>query len=71
MLSANESPRMERTAEARLGFALAEHLSFIVKSGLLLMISGAILYLLLGATYPPIHDTLHHFRHSLAVVPCH
>ena len=62
---------MEKTAESRIDVALPEHLSFLVKSGLLLVLSGAILYLLLGASYPLIHDALHNFRHSLAVVPCH
>lgn len=62
---------MERTIAGRIGLALPEKFLFAMKSGLLLILCGAILYLLLGATYPPIHDTLHNFRHSLAVVPCH
>lgn len=48
-----------------------EPLSFFLKSGLLLAVTGAILYLLLVAAYPRVHDTLHDFRHSLAIVPCH
>ncbi|MFQ5539646.1 MAG: CbtB-domain containing protein [Candidatus Binatia bacterium] len=35
------------------------------------MLTGSILYLLLFATYPPIHDAFHDLRHSLAIVPCH
>jgi hypothetical protein len=62
---------MERTVDSRLGFALPEHLSFAIKAVILLSVSGALLYLVLAATYPPIHDTFHQFRHSLAVVPCH
>ena len=62
---------MEKSIAARRGLALPEFPSFLVKSGFLLILSGFILYYLLGATYPPLHDTLHHFRHSLAIVPCH
>jgi hypothetical protein len=38
---------------------------------LFLLLIGAILYSLLAATYPPLHDAVHDFRHSLAIVPCH
>lgn len=62
---------MERTVAGRLGFALPERLSFIVKSSSFLLASGTILYVLLAAGYPAVHDTLHNFRHALAVVPCH
>ena len=62
---------MEKTIAAWRDLALPEFLSFLVKSGFLLILSGFILYYLLGATYPPLHDTLHNFRHSLAIVPCH
>lgn len=62
---------MEKSIAAWRGLALPEFFSFLVKSGFLLILSGFILYYLLGATYPPLHDTLHNFRHSLAIVPCH
>ena len=62
---------MEKAIQSSIRIVFPESFSFLVKSGLLLAASGAILYLLLMATYPPIHDTLHHFRHSLAIVPCH
>jgi hypothetical protein len=54
-----------------LGLALPEQLSFFIKSGLFLFASWSILYVLLAAGYPAVHDTLHNFRHALAVVPCH
>jgi hypothetical protein len=50
---------------------ISELLSFFVRSGFLLAVSGLILYLLLVAAYPPVHDALHDFRHSLAIIPCH
>jgi Probable cobalt transporter subunit (CbtB) len=62
---------MDRTATSRLAIGLPEHVSFLMKSGLFLFASGAILYVLLAAHYPAVHDTLHNFRHALAVVPCH
>jgi hypothetical protein len=62
---------MERTVANWLGVALPEQLSFCLKSALFLLASWSILYVLLAAGYPPIHDTLHNFRHALAVVPCH
>jgi hypothetical protein len=62
---------MERTVAGWLGLSLPERLSFIVKSSSFLLASGAILYVLLAADYPAVHDTLHNFRHALAVVPCH
>ena len=62
---------MEKAIETWRSIALPGPVSFLVKSGLLLLLSGLVLYYLLGATYPPLHDTLHHFRHSLAIVPCH
>ncbi|TAK05774.1 CbtB-domain containing protein [bacterium] len=62
---------MDKTIAAWRILGLPESVSFLIKSGLLLVVSGFILYYLLGATYPPLHDTLHHFRHSLAIVPCH
>ena len=62
---------MERTVASWLGVALPEPLAFVVKSGLFLFAAWAILYVLLAAGYPAVHDTLHNFRHALAVVPCH
>jgi Probable cobalt transporter subunit (CbtB) len=62
---------MERAVPSRLGVALPEPVSFIIKSGIFLLASGAILYVLLAAGYPAVHDTLHNFRHALAIVPCH
>ncbi len=62
---------MEKLAGITTEVVLPEASFFFVKSGLLLILAGAILYLLLFATYPPIHDSLHDLRHSLAIVPCH
>ena len=62
---------MERTVAGSLGFPLSERLSFFIKSTALLFVSGLILYVLLAAHYPAVHDTFHNFRHALAVVPCH
>jgi Probable cobalt transporter subunit (CbtB) len=62
---------MERAVPSRLGFALPEPVLFLIKSGIFLLVSGAILYVLLAAGYPAFHDTLHNFRHALAIVPCH
>jgi Probable cobalt transporter subunit (CbtB) len=61
---------MERTLAA-LGLALPEQISFLLKSGVFLCASGVILYLALASSYPAVHDTLHNFRHALAIVPCH
>ncbi len=39
-----------------------------------LLITGIVsltLYLVLFTTLDPMHDATHHFRHSLAIVPCH
>lgn len=62
---------MEKIAGIFTGVTLPEIYYFLTRSGFFLIFSGAILYLLLFATYPPIHDTLHGFRHSLAIIPCH
>jgi hypothetical protein len=66
-----ETFMLDRTAAARLGIALPELISFFIKSGIFLTLSGGVLYLVLAATYPAVHDTLHNFRHGLAIVPCH
>ena len=62
---------MERSIAAARLLTLPEQVLFLGKS--LLFISGcaAILYVALAAEYPAVHDTLHNFRHALAVVPCH
>jgi Probable cobalt transporter subunit (CbtB) len=62
---------MERALGVWSGFALPERRLFLIKSGVFLFASAAILYVLLAAGYPSVHDTLHNFRHALAVVPCH
>jgi Probable cobalt transporter subunit (CbtB) len=61
---------MERTLTG-LGAALPEQFLFLLKSGVFLCASAVILYVALAASYPVVHDTLHNFRHALAVVPCH
>jgi hypothetical protein len=62
---------MDRIEIGRVPLELPEHGWFLVKSFLFLFTAGAILYVLLAAHYPAVHDTLHNFRHALAVVPCH
>ena len=62
---------MERIVTHRLGIEVSEYSSFLFKSGVLLMVSAALLYVALAASYPAVHDTLHNFRHALAIVPCH
>jgi Probable cobalt transporter subunit (CbtB) len=62
---------MERAIARWLDVVLPEPLSFMIKSAGLLLATGTILYVLLAASYPTVHDTLHKFRHALAVVPCH
>lgn len=54
-----------------LGVTVPELVSFMMKSGMLLTLSGMILWIALAAHYPAVHDTMHNFRHALAVVPCH
>ena len=62
---------MERTVTSRLGFAISEPASFLIKSGIFLTLCGVTLFVTLAASYPAVHDTLHNVRHALAVVPCH
>lgn len=66
----SEGKIMERTV-AWLGLALPEQILFLLKSAVFLCASGVILYVALASSYPAVHDTLHNFRHDLAVVPCH
>ena len=62
---------MEKAFVGWLGVTVPEPISFMMKSGMLLMLSGTILWIALAAHYPTVHDTMHNFRHALAVVPCH
>lgn len=62
---------MEKVVAGWLGVAVPEPVSFIVKSSMLLFLSGTILWIALAAHYPAVHDTMHNVRHALAVVPCH
>ncbi len=66
-----EGRTVEKIAGIVTGVALPEIYYFLMKSGFFLIFSGAILYLLLFATYPPIHDVLQELRHSQAIIPCH
>lgn len=62
---------MDRILSASLGFADSERISFLVKSMIFLFGCGVTLFFALGTSYPAIHDTVHNFRHALAIVPCH
>jgi cobalt transporter subunit CbtB len=62
---------MEKTLAGWRGLTVPESVSFMMKSGMLLMLSATILWIALAAHYPAVHDTMHSFRHALAVVPCH
>ena len=62
---------MEKAVVGSLGITLPESVSFVMKSGMLLILSGTILWIALAAPYPAVHDTMHNVRHALAVVPCH
>lgn len=62
---------MERSIASRLGFAVSERISFLLKSGIFLSVCGVTLFIALAAGYPAVHDTLHNVRHALAIVPCH
>jgi cobalt transporter subunit CbtB len=46
-------------------------LSLPVQLTAVLVMVGVVLYTLLFSTYPPIHDAVHEFRHSLMFIPCH
>ena len=63
--------QMEKALGGWLGVTVPEPISFLMKSGMLLMLSGTILWIALAAHYPAVHDAMHNFRHALAVVPCH
>jgi len=62
---------MDKAVAVGLGWVLAEPVLFFIKSGMLLLLSGTILWIALAAHYPAVHDTMHNVRHALAVVPCH
>jgi hypothetical protein len=62
---------MQKAVAVWLGITVPEPISFLLKSGMLLIMSGTILWIALAAHYPAIHDTMHNIRHALAVVPCH
>lgn len=63
--------QMEKALGGWLGVTVPELISFLMKSGMLLMSSATILWIALAAHYPAVHDAMHNFRHALAVVPCH
>jgi cobalt transporter subunit CbtB len=63
--------RLVKDAIPALSFSLSERARLLLASSLFFFLSGAILYLFLVATYPPVHDAVHDLRHALAVVPCH
>jgi hypothetical protein len=65
-----EGKVMEK-AVAWMGVVLPEQSLFLLKSGAFLCACALILYVALASNYPAVHDTLHNFRHALAVVPCH
>jgi len=62
---------MERIASRLIAITLPEQISFLIKSGVFMMVCGATLFVALASSYPAVHDTLHNVRHALAVVPCH
>ena len=62
---------MERTVARWWAVEVSEKLSFLIKSAIFLSVCGATLFIALASSYPAVHDTLHHVRHALAVVPCH
>jgi cobalt transporter subunit CbtB len=62
---------VEKAVGGWLGIIVSEPVSFAMKSGMFLILTGTILWIALAAHYPAIHDTMHNVRHALAVVPCH
>ncbi len=60
-----------KTVVAGVAPRLSERLSFHVTSAAFIAAVGVLLYVSLAAAYPPVHDTMHGFRHALAIVPCH
>jgi cobalt transporter subunit CbtB len=62
---------MEKAFVGWPGVTVPELVLFMMKSGMLLILSATILWIALAAHYPAVHDTMHNVRHALAVVPCH
>jgi hypothetical protein len=62
---------MERIWVNTVDVGVSEPVKFWIKSGLFLFSIAVILFVALAASYPAVHDTLHNFRHALAIVPCH
>ncbi len=71
LIAVSKGNLMERTVAGWLSVVLPEQFLFLLKSGVFLCSSGVILYVALASSYPAVHDSLHNFRHALAVVPCH
>src|SRR5690349_18742484 len=62
---------MERIGVGTFDVELSEPVRFWIKSALFLFSTAVLLFVALAASYPAVHDTLHNFRHALAIVPCH
>ncbi len=62
---------MQKLATRAYEVVVPEPLRFFIQSTVFLGGVGILLFLSLAATYPPLHDTFHDVRHSLAIVPCH
>jgi Probable cobalt transporter subunit (CbtB) len=62
---------MERNIATAWGIDISEPILFLAKSFVFLSSCAVVLYVALAAGYPAVHDTLHNFRHALAIVPCH
>ncbi|MGH7848183.1 MAG: CbtB domain-containing protein [Candidatus Binatia bacterium] len=62
---------MDRVLQASSRITLLPQLRLWLEAAVLLAASGLALYFLVVSTYAPVHDALHSFRHSLAIVPCH
>ena len=46
-------------------------LNAFVQVTIVLAVVALVLWAVLFANYPPLHDTFHELRHSLYVIPCH
>lgn len=46
-------------------------LNTVAQVSLVLLVVGIVLWAVLFAEYPPVHDVFHELRHSLYVIPCH
>lgn len=47
------------------------HLNLKAQLAIFLTLTGLVLYTVFFSTLPIVHDTLHAFRHALAIIPCH